>query len=368
MKKKLIIVLFSVFLMASNVMADNIDDVVYAWRNLQCSVNGENYSIAESARVENKEQWLEVIKDANLDLVDSIAIRVNDFDADTYNINLLESYDVTTSASGNIKKNGYSKITYYFDYNPNYKLIRAEENRMLYDKLNIQEKAVFDVLQEKTHEITNDKLNDYEKELAIHNFITDNYRYGPANTEDVPLRAHSVVGFISDKEGICEAYANMFYLMCKMANLDVSFITGTANGISHMWNIINIDGENYHVDVTSDDPLPDLAYRERYDYFNVSDDVIARTHTWERNEYPLCYANKYNYHYYNNYIVRSNEDLKNFINQRLNEGKLEFTFRTSEYVINAIEEIKKFTEFRGFYSIEVNGEYGKESTYTVKLK
>ena len=39
-----------------------------------------------------------------------------------------------------------------------------------------------------------------------------------------------------------------------MCGLDVQCITGKMEGVSHMWNIIKLDGEYYHVDVTSDDP------------------------------------------------------------------------------------------------------------------
>ena len=53
---------------------------------------------------------------------------------------------------------------------------------------------------------------------------------------NIQARAHSVAGFVLDGKGICEAYANTFYIMGKMAGLDVGLITGTANNINHMWN------------------------------------------------------------------------------------------------------------------------------------
>ena len=247
-------------------------------------------------------------------------------------------------------------------------MARAVDIPALFNKLNLEEKEAFNILYDTTKKLTSNLTTDYDKELAIHNFITDNFKYGPLDMSNVPARAHTVSGFVLDGQGICEAYANTFYIMGKMAGLDVGLITGTANNINHMWNTIKLDGEYYHIDVTSDDPAPDVPNRERYNFFNVSDSIISQTHSWERKDFPQCNGEKYNYYNVNNCIIHSEAELKDFINNALNSGNTTFTFRTEGYSIASVDIIKYYTSNKGFYTLSVSGEYGKESTYNVTLK
>lgn len=364
--KKIILVIITIFMMTQTVVADNMGDVITAWKTIYSGITGAAYEEKASQKTENKEEWLNAIKKANLNLDNSITLNIRNFDAEEYELSQLKSYNVSTTAKGNVD-GSRARITYSFEYNPNYKMLRVMANEKLYNKLDLEEKQVYSAVKKTTADIIKDCSTDYDKELAIHNYITDSYKYGPTGS-DVPRRAHTIVGIVMDKEGICEAYANLFYMMCKMANLDVQFVTGTANGIGHMWVMINLGGDYYHVDVTSDDPAPDVAYRERYDYFNVTDEYISKTHEWEKDDFPQCTADKYNYHVYNDYIVSSAEELEQTINDNLNMGKTAFTFRTMDFIINSPEEIKQYTKNRGFYSIAVTGEYGKESTYNITLK
>lgn len=49
--------------------------------------------------------------------------------------------------------------------------------------------------------------------------------------------------------GNSEAFANVYGAMCRKANLECMTISGTKDGQAWFWNIINIDGNYYHVDV-----------------------------------------------------------------------------------------------------------------------
>ena len=53
-----------------------------------------------------------------------------------------------------------------------------------------------------------------------------------------------------------------------------------------MWNIIKLDGEYYHIDVTSDDPTPDDGSRLIYSNFNLTDAQISEKHTWDTSQFP----------------------------------------------------------------------------------
>lgn len=368
MKKKILLTAISVLLMSQNVFADNCDDLVTVWRSLYSTIQGKTYTSALPKTVTSSDEWKEAITSAYQNLEDSITIQIAGFNDADYDLSKLKNYDVSISAKGTVSETEISTITYTFDYNPNYKIARAVDEPLLFDKLDIEQKAAFDILYESTKKLTENLETDYEKEVAIHNFITDNFTYGPININTVPARAHSITGFVFDGVGICEAYANTFYVMGKMAGLDVSIITGTTSNIDHMWNLIKLDGDYYHVDVTSDDPAPDTPGRERYNFFNVPDDIMSKTHAWERSDFPACDSDKYNYYTLNNYIIHNEQELKDFINAELNSGKTSFTFRTEDYAIESVDIIKYYTTNKGFYTLNVTGEYGKESTYNVTLK
>ncbi len=355
-------------LMAQNVFADNCDNIVTTWKSLYSTIQGKAYSTAATRTVTTPDEWKKAIIGAYENLEDSITLQIAGFNDTEYDLSKLKNYDVSISAKGIVSLNEISTITYTFDYNPNYKIARAVDNYTLFNKLDIEQKEVYDILWECTRELTDSLSTDYEKEVAIHNFITDSFKYGPLDSSNVPQRAHSIQGIVVDGQGICEAYANTFYVMGKMAGLDVSIITGTTNNVDHMWNLIKLDGEYYHVDVTSDDPVPDIPNRERYNFLNVPDSIMSKTHAWERSEFPECNSDKYNYYTLNNYIIHNEEELKNFINTALNSGNTSFTFRTEDYAISGADIIKYYTTNKGFSSVSISGEYGKENTYNVTLK
>ena len=368
MKKLLAITILATTLFSQNVFADNCDDLVKKWKNLFATIQGKTYDAPLTRTVTTPEQWKVAIEDAYNNLNDSITLQIAGFNNEDYDINLLKNHNVSISAKGYVSHNEFSKVTYNFTYNSNFKIAQAIDNKNLYKKLNIQEKEAYNILNQATQTLTNSLETDYEKELAIHNFITDNFKYGPLEMSEVPARAHTVTGFLIDGQGICEAYANTFLIMGKFAGLDVSIITGTTNNINHMWNLIKLDGNYYHVDVSSDDPSPDVPNRERYNFFNVPDDIMSRTHAWERKDFPSCTSYDYNYYTLNNYIVHNEQELSEFINNKLSNNETYFTFRTEGYAIPNVEVIKRYVKDRGFYSVNISGEYGKESTYNITFK
>jgi hypothetical protein len=68
--------------------------------------------------------------------------------------------------------------------------------------------------------------------------------------------------------------------MMKQAGIPVKIMEGTSRGISHTWNLVQIGGKWYHLDTTWDDPVPDIAGRTSYNYYNLTDAQIRPDHKW----------------------------------------------------------------------------------------
>jgi len=140
-------------------------------------------------------------------------------------------------------------------------------------------------------------MTDLQKELAIHDYIVNNTEYNttPGITFDSAGNAKltpnfnvvfTAYGVLINGTGVCEGYADAANILLNKAGIESRMIYGMANGGNgvepHSWNIVKISGEYYHLDVTWDDGS------RSYDYFNLTDDQIAKDHTWDKEQYPAC--------------------------------------------------------------------------------
>lgn len=62
---------------------------------------------------------------------------------------------------------------------------------------------------------------------------------------------HTVVGPAVFHTGVCEAVAKIYLFLCQRVNVPCAIITGTANGVPHAWNMIELNGVRKYIDVTS---------------------------------------------------------------------------------------------------------------------
>lgn len=144
-------------------------------------------------------------------------------------------------------------------------------------------------------------MTDFQKELAIHDYIINNTRYDIDNyyNGSIPWESYTSYGALVKGVAVCQGYANAMSKLLTLAGIENMIITGKANGEAHAWNLAKLDGQWYHVDVTWDDPI---FYKNgakidtiRYDYFNITDLQMMKDHIWDMNAYPKCTETKYRY-------------------------------------------------------------------------
>lgn len=119
---------------------------------------------------------------------------------------------------------------------------------------------------------------DYDKLLYIHDWIVDNTVY--TFTEE-PYQ-NEADGPVVYEKAVCEGYAKAFMYFAQSLGIDCICVIGKANDEEHMWNMVELYGCWYHIDVTWDDPkTSDGSNVLRHNYFLLSDSDIGETHEIE---------------------------------------------------------------------------------------
>ena len=130
-----------------------------------------------------------------------------------------------------------------------------------------------------------------EKEKQLYDFVQRHVAYseGTIDYNAQTIRDFDAYGALCGA-AVCEGYAKLFQYLCYAVGLNATQVYGTANGESHMWNAVRLDGAWYMADVTWDDPENgDLC---EYDYFNLTTKELAEDHTVDNGSlsFPLCTA------------------------------------------------------------------------------
>ncbi len=102
---------------------------------------------------------------------------------------------------------------------------------------------------------------------ACHDYLAQHMSY------DTSLQKRDVYAAFVEGTGVCQGYSLAYAAMMKRAGIPFDYVNSTA--MNHMWNVIQLDGNWYHVDVTWDDPTVDRLGYVRHNYFLNSDTKIG---------------------------------------------------------------------------------------------
>lgn len=131
-----------------------------------------------------------------------------------------------------------------------------------------------------------------EIELYVHDAICEIATYN--SNADLNQSAYSA---LVNGSTVCAGYARAFQHVCQQLGLTCYYITGTADGGDHAWNIISIDGNFYNVDLTWDDSISESYGSSVYTYFNLTDSAIGADHTRSTlsSKLPSCTSTEKSY-------------------------------------------------------------------------
>lgn len=89
------------------------------------------------------------------------------------------------------------------------------------------------------------KMSDAEKALFVHDYLCEQYTYDRLYASD------DMYKFLVNKTGTCQGYAWTYMAILREISIECCYVA--SDTINHIWNMVKIDGEWYHCDVTWDD-------------------------------------------------------------------------------------------------------------------
>ncbi len=114
--------------------------------------------------------------------------------------------------------------------------------------------------------------SDAEICLYLHDYLCTHFTY------DDNYEIYDAYNFLVEGTGVCQSYTLTYSALLSYFDIPVSYCTGYA-GEDHIWSLVRLGGEWYHVDCTWGDPYSgDEAFGSAtHDNFLKSDGAIAAT-------------------------------------------------------------------------------------------
>ncbi len=144
----------------------------------------------------------------------------------------------------------------------------------------------------------------------------------------------TAIGALLNGEANCDGYSDAFYLVGTLAGLEVRYQHGDSrvkgagvvtfgDTVTHMWNLLLIDGSWRMVDVTWDD---DEGHDPDYTWFNLGHDRASRSHVWnEEMTVELLAETDLSARPENEFSVRSAREMEAAVDEALQKGYQSFS-------------------------------------------
>jgi len=169
-------------------------------------------------------------------------------------------------------------------------------------------------------------FTDIEKELFLHDYCLNNFTYNWAENPD--MESYTIIGLLNKKTAVCQGIALFVKLVFDYVGIQSLVVNGEVSDPvnnkteKHAWNIVSIEGNFYHLDVTWD--MTHKQKHNRYDYFNLCDREIKRDHKVVhefQKQIPCCIAADKDYYSINNMVATSYIELEDCLLSQLKHDK-----------------------------------------------
>lgn len=237
------------------------------------------------------------VADSKENFAQEVSVSIAAFINDHPEVFYIESQYSTYTLSGFDGDIGYIKLNY---------------TEPTLEDVNLKIEAIKQKIQEYTEGTQN--LSDYEKELYIHDKLAQNVTY--SNLEDLPRAYHTAEGPFLENIGVCDGFTKTLQILYDQVGIDSIIVLGVLDDNPHAWNLVNIEDNWYHVDLTSSRSIVEETGIITHAYFNLSDERMQKIATFDNPELlPKADSLDYNYYIYNDYVVYSTDNMNGKLNE-----------------------------------------------------
>ena len=219
----------------------------------------------------------------------------------------------------------------------------------------------------------------YETVRAIYDWFVSNCTYDETNLDQ------SMYSVMINKSGVCASFSKAFEFLMQCIGIPCTVIHGKlsqssgllGSTLGHEWNIIQLNGSWYHVDITSALSLSDNQKEIDYSFLCATTEQILKTHSIANPvEIPSCTSEDLNFFNYYNLTLDSysRNSIKNVFSKALKLSRIPVAKFTSYKVLcDAVEdlitnqglfEVLKTVTGKDYQSIDY---YVDETELTIKI-
>ncbi len=179
-------------------------------------------------------------------------------------------------------ENGYS---YYTDGSGN---VTALKPYYIDAMMTPEVEQAFDQALNQAMEVVEGVSDPLEQALLLHDYLAVHIDYnwavatGNGTHDDTVYNAY---GALVNGDAVCQGYALAYQLL--MNRVGIPCVLVSSDSLNHAWNAVELDGQWYHVDVTWDDPVPNLEGGCNHDYFLLSYDSIATGNHFRQDDWTF---------------------------------------------------------------------------------
>lgn len=137
---------------------------------------------------------------------------------------------------------------------------------------------------------------DYGRVRYVYEKLIGMVDYDPDNADN-----QNICSIFLDGRSVCMGYAKGFQYLMQKLGIECMIVSGTANGETHAWNLVRMDGAYYYVDPTWGDTNytdPDAGHSNvNYVYLGMTTADLLKTHQIDMPvSLPDCTAEEDNYY------------------------------------------------------------------------
>ena len=213
-------------------------------------------------------------------------------------------------------------INHYFPGTAVMQAVRSGDSSRLTERETELWQAAGEIAQEALKE-----ADPVRRALYIHDWICDHTVY---TDDDETDEDDNAIGAVLNGEANCDGYSDAFYLIGSLAGLNIRYQHGDSLdksaldklvSITHVWNLLETDGDWRMVDVTMDD----LENGKVHVWFNVGEDIAERIHVWNKDmTLPIVPETVRPFDFENEFYVLNEQDPEQFIKRAKEQNLSDF--------------------------------------------